>query len=640
MAIRDITYFGWKTVPIPSPVSGQFSSRFAKINDMAFSGSDVYFCGTFVTSSADAPTGANIVGRVFKTDSEFKNLKQLDSLNKTIGASSQTNFNSIVIDGEGAIYVCGQEAASATADRWILRKSHISASTSWETIDHSTGSDASSDSSGQAIAIDSSNGVYVVGTHKNAGAVPAFVVRHSSTGLSGSFSVVLEDVGSAVPQGTTGYDITIDSNDTPIATGRMFHTTGGGYRLVIYSASAAPSTWEQVLNRPASTEGWRICKNSLDEFFVVGDDSNIYGSSNGSSGSWVVRGGSLSAGKVAGLAADSKNNLYVMNVGSNPAQWEVNYYATGSGATLTKQGVDNLTGSLIGKGLGNFDAEANPNENKELSRLRISPDDTIYYFGNINAAQPGIVRYGKRTSNSASIGERMLATSIGYTAVNEVDNGGANLQAFKLMNVSEFPHSSGLFQMRNMILGTIDAGKVGKSEDSIVQVSKIGSVVNLMWPARDNQRNIKGFSDGAQEDNPGILVTNFIPGDFVDVSKDNFDNLSLHCYLLKDVSGTLDNIEVKIERRSLRSLGFTSNQTVNFTASTNTEDRGILRDEIYRREIDYGNLVTKEVGFSIPNISLKNVKDLRISARHVTGQSESNSNFIIWGRFIKSEEET
>jgi len=132
----------------------------------------------------------------------------------------------------------------------------------------------------------------------------------------------------------------------------------------------------------------------------------------------------------------------------------------------------------------------------------------------------------------------------------------------------------------------------------------------------------------------GKLTTNIEYGDFYDVTK--FDHLSLYCYILKQTSGTLDDLIVTVERRPLKSVGFTSEQTVSYSVSGSvTEAR--LRDINYVKEINYGDLSIKEVGFPI-DIPLTNTKELRITARHKNGQSsDANKNCIIWGRLIKED---
>lgn len=268
-----------------------------------------------------------------------------------------------------------------------------------------------------------------------------------------------------------------------------------------------------------------------------------------------------------------------------------------------------------------------------------SPNGDVFVCGalglNNNIGRLGIIRRGTRTANSASLGERGLSFS-----VNSVDRrSGKEHSISSLANISEFPHASGIFQMKNLVLGTTEQGTVGNTEDSIIQVNYFGSVVKVLWPQQSNQNaNVKGFGDFAAGQRAGKLSSQFEPGDFIDVTE--FDHMSLYCYVLKDSVGTLDNIDVRVERRPLRSVGFAKEQTVTFAASGSDTTIAQLKDLVYRKEIDYSDLTEKEIAYPI-DFPLTNVKEVRISAKHVTGQAaDENKNFVVWGRFIKSDEET
>jgi len=135
----------------------------------------------------------------------------------------------------------------------------------------------------------------------------------------------------------------------------------------------------------------------------------------------------------------------------------------------------------------------------------------------------------------------------------------------------------------------------------------------------------------------GKLTTIFDAGDNHDVTK--HDHLALYCYLRKEVSGTLDDVEIRIERRPLRSTGFAIEQSIEYETSGSVTVAK-LKDMVYKKEIDYGDLAMREIGFSI-DVPLSNVKEVRISCKHTSGQTEDiNKNFVVWGRLIKSDEET
>ena len=236
-------------------------------------------------------------------------------------------------------------------------------------------------------------------------------------------------------------------------------------------------------------------------------------------------------------------------------------------------------------------------------------------------------------------------TDDGVNFFNQVDNQNfqfTNRRLTKKLNLSssyaEFPHSLGVFQMPNIIKGTTSAGQLGQTDDSIIQVKHFGSVVHVMWPKQDNSTTFsKGFGDYSAGQKPGRLTTNFVLGETIDVTK--YDHLSLYCYLKKVVSGTLDDIELTIQRRPLDSVAFATEQSIDYAVSGSVV-AGTLRDLYYKKEINYGDLSIAEIGFPI-DVPLVNTRDICISAKQKNGQaSVDNTNFIIWGRLINSETET
>jgi len=205
-------------------------------------------------------------------------------------------------------------------------------------------------------------------------------------------------------------------------------------------------------------------------------------------------------------------------------------------------------------------------------------------------------------------------------------------------SLTEFPHAEGFFQMPNIITGTKSSGRVGNTEDSIIRIKHFGSFVKVLWPKQDSQNFVKGYGDFSYGQKPGKLDTNFSPGDFVDVTL--FDHLSLYCYVLKNTSGTLEDILVKVERRPLKDLPFTIDQTVTYENSGSYATEAIMRDLVFRKPVDYGDMSIREIGYPI-DVPLENTREVRISCRQRNGQAnEENRNLIVWGRFIKSDEET
>jgi len=244
---------------------------------------------------------------------------------------------------------------------------------------------------------------------------------------------------------------------------------------------------------------------------------------------------------------------------------------------------------------------------------------------------------GKLTANSASLGPKMLAPSIGYVSMPLTTSLGS-FERFKLNNISEFPHYGGLFQMPNIVLGTKDSGKLGKNDDAIVQVKHYGSVVRIMWPKQGTDSFVKGLGDLAKGQMPGKLSNDFEPGEFYNVEK--FDHMSLYNYAMVQESGTMDYVAIKIERKPLKNIGATVDQAVEYQSSGSYSIEEVSKDLIRTKQIDYGDISTKEKCWAL-DVPLVNTKEIRISVKFKNGQTNDvNKSFISYGRFIDSKKET
>ena len=156
-----------------------------------------------------------------------------------------------------------------------------------------------------------------------------------------------------------------------------------------------------------------------------------------------------------------------------------------------------------------------------------------------------------------------------------------------------------------------------------------------MWPKQDDV-DVKGY-DTAKK--PGKLSTDWQWGDPIDIEGKNFDNLALNCSTLKQVSGTLDSVLIRIETKGLNDSGFSINQTTSGSISGSYAEEIVLRDEIFRKDIDYGSEIS-EVSFKLP-IDLKNTKQIRIAVKQKVGQGDDkNKLFLAIGRFVKSQNTT
>ena len=189
--------------------------------------------------------------------------------------------------------------------------------------------------------------------------------------------------------------------------------------------------------------------------------------------------------------------------------------------------------------------------------------------------------------------------------------------------------------MPNVLLGTKSTGKSGKTDDSIVQKTFIGSFVRLLWPKQEDV-DTRGY-DAAKK--PGKLSTDWQFGEVINIEEKNYDQLALNCYAKKETSGTLDSVLVRVETRGLNDSGFVVDQTIEQTISSSYETEALYRDALHRKDLDYGDLTIKEIAWKIP-VDLTNVKEIRIAAKHKNGQNdEKNKNCLILGRFITKDKD-
>lgn len=396
---------------------------------------------------------------------------------------------------------------------------------------------------------------------------------------------------------------------------------------IIYLSTNSGSTWSSVYSNVegalvnSSITSIKLSVDALNKviYSVIGNTNGTLLSSSDNGSTWGEQTIGDTFLKTSRVGIDSNGNVILCGQNGYQAKYPIDLYTSGS---------TNLR--LEGAFTSSFD-------NTLVTSLYVSPSDRIYITG--RAGKNSFIRTGKLTSNSASFGSRLLATSFGYVQSETLTSslsGTSTIENFNLNNISEFPHSSGLFQMPSMVLGTKSSGRAGKTDDSIVQKRFIGSFVRVMWPKQDDT-DVKGYDIGRQ---PGKLSTDWQFGDITNIEGKNFDSLALNCTIAKQISGTSDSILVRIETRPINDIGFSINQTTSGSISGSYAEEIIYRDQLHRKDIDYGDLSVSEISWKIP-IDLKNIKELRIAVKHKTGQSEEkNKNCLIVGRFVKNSKDT
>ncbi len=610
MGIRDTSYYGWSTfVNYSENLTGYIGS--ASFQDICFDSSgSLYVLGNVFFTGSDSAAPKVYKTFVAKVD------KDNGSISQVFASESISTFMrsyALGITSNDRFFVQG--AHSAVNTTFIMSSSDRCRSWGRQTFFPI----ATGDTAGIAsYLVDGNNEpdeteVYV--------AVGGYVFRSTDTGLTWASG---QPQGSS-PDGPYGADIIVASNGTIYYCG-----DDGSIRKSTTQAASWVNITPANIGSPANFYG--ICKNSSNVIYACGmgpsylDNEYIVFSSSDAGVTW----GSGTFGDYDNVDDFRRGIATTINIDSKGS-----VYAFGVCGTGSVQGVQNNRWMTI-----NYSKPYGQNYVEMFSgstplRSAVDTDDTFYVCG--FAGNTGIIRRGKLTANSASIGPTSFAASVGYV---RGELSGTVQEGFKLMNTSEFSHAGGIFQMKNLVLGTTDSGKMGKGTDSIVQVRHRGSVVKVLWPKQSlgSDEYVKGYGDFSVGQQAGKLNTEYQPGDFLDVTK--FDHLSLYCYAKVESSGTLDDIVIRVERRPLGDLPFTVDQTVTYAESGSFATEGILKDLVFRKTIDYGDLSMRDIGFPI-DVPLENTREVRVSCRHKSGQTlDENKNFIVWGRFIKSSEET
>lgn len=578
------------------------------------------------------------------------------------GVFVSSSYTDIAADSSGNLYACGWYYATGSAisdikkqSAWLVKKS-TDKGNSWNILFESSSVDnkisafaigilTSSDQiflagqNGNNVSIRSSSDYGINwGLHNSAKSVSLPILMEIA--FSSNSSILLASslsVHSSSDLGNTWGTTVIDTAEPDYITknlasdwqGNVYAISydGVGINSRIYKSNNSGSTWSAVYNNT------KIDNNA--SFIKIDKNNNIVSIFRNNTGVHEGMIVSSSNGSTWGSASFSKSIFFGIAFASGNIP-----YVFGYSGSAEDNSSKLLTKKCAFAGLMPALSWSNPIDLLNFGRFNrsyIDKDDNIFIVGQQN--DKGIIRRGRLTANSASLGPRMLSPTIGYVFSESIINNQTVMdERFKLNNISEFPHSEGIFQMKNMVLGTVDSGRVGKTDDSIIQVNYIGSFVKILWPRQDQDIFIQGYGDFAAGQKPGKLTTEWQSGEFIDVSKDKFDHVALYGYGLKVISGTMDSILLRIERRPLRNVGFTIEKAVEHTISGSYVE-SIYRDQIHRLDIDYGDLSIKEITWPI-DVPLENVKELRISTRLKNGQNDDkNSSFVIYGRFIRSKEE-
>jgi len=442
MGIRDKSYYGWENLPL---YRGGLSASF---RDAVIVSGTVYACG--MQSKISDPT----------VDQWFTAILTPGDVNWRVVDEHETTpslANGIIVDHSGNIYVNGKVLSDDTET--VVRKSFDFGET-WADVDNNddTGGFGESTSTGMGFGL----GVY-------GNSLPRYwFTSYEST--PGSPYSSWEIYRSTTEDPASGSFTLVDTHDgTPL--GLAINTNEGTVKGDVWVVGTeAGATEAAILGGPdeftaagGPSENWRVIKAaqggasfSSQDFFLSASvlsaakavtivDSTLIRRSQDDGANWTTV-FSQSDGYIYGIDSDGKGNVFAtMNSGTD--------LTDAGGESYILHSVDGTTWNQ---------AKVMPDERLAFFyRLRVDKsdsDDTVYLVGQ-SQGKLATIRKGRLRANSASLGPRMLATSVGFVS-SEVD--GEVVEKFKLNNLSEFPHSSGLFQMRNLVLGTTDSGKIGK----------------------------------------------------------------------------------------------------------------------------------------------------------------------------------
>lgn len=634
MGIRDTQYYGWRIID--------------SLSDASYSAHKFDMSGNLWLCGQKHGKGYIRKGIPQSGSFRFEEMQVFLISGSVTGSNNLTAFYDIAIDSSGSVFACGYsdiDEGVGVNQHWIVVKSQTGASGTFSLCDDFTGDNPFSSStatSANGIAIDSQDRIYVQGGQGGSGGSPAYLLRRSTNhGVSWQ---IVDGSGSKPEKTINSYgQILIDASDSVYTFFRAFmlgspfsahlcvrkSTTGNSGTFVDWAtgftgSSLTPTpTVAHAYRDPLTNTFYYACGSSVAEVQIL---------VSGSSGSLQLvdsyQRDPAQSSQPRAFCIDSTRRAYVggwANSGSS---------STGAGSLRLSDSL--ASGSYFLRSLFNSPVVI-PGSTVNAINGIFEYSGSMYMIGYFGGTIRGIgfVLQGTLTANSASLGPQMLATSFGYV---KTEVNGFPETAFKLNNVSEFSYGGGLFQMPNLVLGTTESGKIGKTDDSIIRVNHIGSVVKVMWPKQDSiEKPIKGFGDFSAGERSGKLTTTFQPGEALDVTE--YDHMTLFGYLSKEASGTLDDIIITIERKPLKDSAFAIDQSIDYAISgSKTEAR--LRDIEYKKQVDYGDLSINKIGFPI-DVPLTNTKQIRISARHRLGQAiDANKNFIVWGRFIKASKET
>lgn len=227
----------------------------------------------------------------------------------TLGGANQEISYGVATDSQNNSYAIGESStAGAGSTDVLLAKHDADGAIQWQRVLGGTGADE-----GNAVAVDSSDNVYIVGSASPPSLGFRFLVaKYNSSGTLQWQKTFAAD---------QGWGITIDSSGNIYVTGYTTQEGLGSRELIIakYDSTGAIQ-WQKLLGDVSSNRAYDIAIDSSNNLYVCGQhDSAANGddfliAKYNSSGviQWQRLLAGASADTARGIAVDSSSNLYII----------------------------------------------------------------------------------------------------------------------------------------------------------------------------------------------------------------------------------------------------------------------------------------------------------------------------------------
>jgi uncharacterized delta-60 repeat protein len=238
----------------------------------------------------------------------------------TLGGSSNDEAHSVAIDSSGNSYSLGWTASTGAGSNDILiLKQNPAGEVQWQRV-----LGGSSGEEGYAIAIDSSDNVYVCGLtlSPKVSFRDLFLAKYNTSG-----AVQWQRILGSSSGDDRGFGVAIDSNDNIYLAGRTQSEGQGNddFLLAKYNSSGTIQ-WQRILGGSSGEEGYAIAIDSSDNVYMLGFTGSAGAGSNdfllvkyNSSGTiqWQRVLGGTGQDLGHSVAIDSSDNVYAFGPSSS-----------------------------------------------------------------------------------------------------------------------------------------------------------------------------------------------------------------------------------------------------------------------------------------------------------------------------------